>query len=601
MTQLKQEATVACDNSAEDIQRYLSLDIDEFRSLVSQATIGEIDLLKSVKSAIAQTDFSDEKKKLMRRYCTGRMQALTALQRQEPFVTESRGWRLEYKPGKRGFDIRAISPHGITICQESNWCVRTDVEILGEQIISDCVSPQLSPGKNAVVIPLYYRDAETMGLTDEGINSFDASRLEVIDQLLRSFQATTDIQDLVADAFVNYKRTMEYLRQNEEKLDVDAARVRASALFDLEAGWEVINEEMGLRTLICNSVLLKGFVTDPRQAEIEELSNYVSNRIRYHGSVVFKPDGLDKYVAYLDCAVFTSQFFSLNIESEIFGETKIPKLEINSAQLQELKNAWKDIPIVIIGQQKESLPEAETTAFDYEQALRVEKSINEMFVKGTQAFSDAKQQLLQIDRIIRQQLIEMDCREGYRVLGFDSMSDYMASGRIKRSRSTLQKQWHSGKLEAEWGLEVGTLAEKQCHALKVLPPETARTIAENIAEAIASGFSVAEAFKHAIEPHKDQIPTKTPKTKSRRVVEKDGTVKFELNIAENKYDIPISEFGEKFTRFEQQCAQTRKTPEGLISEKAIATLATMWGCSEPAAIARLMGEATNLIEFPIAG
>ena len=73
---------------------------------------------------------------------------------------------------------------------------------------------------------------------------------------------------------------------------------------------------------------------------------------------------------------------------------------------------------------------------------------------------------------IRALLVELETREGYIALGFNSMAQLMNSNLFVKARSTLQKELLAGRIETQYlHVPVGTFSESHLRPLSKLKPE----------------------------------------------------------------------------------------------------------------------------------
>ncbi|MDV2997149.1 MAG: hypothetical protein N4J56_006854 [Chroococcidiopsis sp. SAG 2025] len=88
---------------------------------------------------------------------------------------------------------------------------------------------------------------------------------------------------------------------------------------------------------------------------------------------------------------------------------------------------------------------------------------------------EARATIEQINRLcnqIRALLVELETREGYLALGFNSMAQLMNSNLFVKARSTLQKELLAGRIETQYlHVPVGTFSESHLRPLSKLKPE----------------------------------------------------------------------------------------------------------------------------------
>lgn len=84
---------------------------------------------------------------------------------------------------------------------------------------------------------------------------------------------------------------------------------------------------------------------------------------------------------------------------------------------------------------------------------------------------------------IRQLLVELEEREGYRVLGFANMSQLMRSDLFDKARSSLQKELQAGRIENHYlNVPIGTFSESHLRSFSKLKPEYYKSAASRGAE-----------------------------------------------------------------------------------------------------------------------
>lgn len=107
---------------------------------------------------------------------------------------------------------------------------------------------------------------------------------------------------------------------------------------------------------------------------------------------------------------------------------------------------------------------------------------------------------------IRQLLIDLEERQGYKALGFENMSQLMASDYFSRERSTLQKQLAAGRIELTLDVPVGTFPERHCRPLAKLQPQYYRDALERAAEIAGGAAVIVRHVEEAVDKFIEEIP-----------------------------------------------------------------------------------------------
>jgi hypothetical protein len=99
----------------------------------------------------------------------------------------------------------------------------------------------------------------------------------------------------------------------------------------------------------------------------------------------------------------------------------------------------------------------------------------EVFSSASMTAEEARATIEQINGLcnqIRALLVELETREGYLALGFNSMAQLMNSSLFVKARSTLQKELQAGRIETQYlHVPVGTFNESHLRPLSKLKPK----------------------------------------------------------------------------------------------------------------------------------